>query len=114
MVDSRRRHGKKAFKKMAKKKKFSPSDLDTSDSDADGDAAGAKRRSKRRKKGDGRGVEAPYTVQYHTKKGLEKELDDQDFWNEKVEPTVISEDEVSINRLLFSFYDVTIADYEIF
>ncbi|XP_053399390.1 uncharacterized protein LOC123557157 [Mercenaria mercenaria] len=92
ILDKKRRHRKKAMKNMAKQKfKQSPSDMETSDSDAD--VSPNKRRFQRRKKGDPRGVEAPYTEQYHTKKGIEKELDDIDFWQEKVQPTVISDDE---------------------
>jgi hypothetical protein len=101
LIDSKRRQRKKAIKKMAKKKLRSPSDIESSDTDTDAEASGTKRRAKRRKKGDPRINEAPFTVQYHTKKGLERELDDQDFWHERVQPTVISDEgEVNISILM--------------
>lgn len=92
VLDTKRRHRKKALKKMAKNKfRTAPSDVETSDSETDIDSTML--RHKRRKAGDKSGISAPYIEQYHVKKDIEKELDDMDYWQEKVPPIVMDEEE---------------------
>ncbi|KAL4230691.1 hypothetical protein ACF0H5_011067 [Mactra antiquata] len=90
MLANRRKNGKKNLKKIAKKKLRSPSDVETSDTDGEGDVSKKKRRRRR-----GAGIEAPFTKEYHEKKGIEKELDDIDFWQMKQVPTVLTDEDDS-------------------
>lgn len=77
------------------------SDGEASESDADH----RKQRHKKRREAALRG--APYLKQYHIKKGIEKELDDIDFWNEKRAETSlpIVTDSVSYFNYLFRIID---------
>lgn len=65
--------------KMAARRRLGYGTSDAEASDTDGNAR--RRRHKRSKQSEGR--DAPYIRQYRVKKGIEKELDDIDFWNEK-------------------------------
>lgn len=68
---------------MAARKKLGYGTSDAEASDTDGNAR--RRRHKRRNQSEGR--DAPYMEQYRVKKGIEKELDDIDYWNEKISET---------------------------
>ena len=89
--DKKKEHRKKHLKRVARKR-FKAIDAECSDDD---EGKTNHRRHKRKGEAELRG--APYMEQYRTKKGIEKELDDIDFWREKTpEPIAPSTDDDTV------------------